>query len=338
MSYKPKKLTESYKSMLGALVGDAAGAVLEFCHDTITDKMAQRAITMPGGGSIRTGPGQITDDGELALCLWRALNASNAHNTLEYPYEECFKEYAEWYDSMPFDIGRTCSLAFSAASYRLKKTKGIFNDNIKKLILHTIHSDNETSEANGALMRITALPTWAIQHGISVKNTVQMAKDDALVSHPNIVCQEVNAVYVFAIMNLLLGVKPDITLTLTTEFVNKYVSSDKVRTWFFEESLDYQRMECIKNMGHVRYAFGLAIYFLRNPQISYEKAIHMTLLKGGDTDTNAAIVGGLVACYQPIPEYMLNPVLSFDSTKCNRERKGHFRSEKYCVKYVLDIE
>jgi ADP-ribosylglycohydrolase len=61
--------------MLGALVGDAAGATLEFCHREVTEEMALKAMTMPGGGSIRVGPGQITDDGELTLTLWQALKS-----------------------------------------------------------------------------------------------------------------------------------------------------------------------------------------------------------------------------------------------------------------------
>ncbi len=35
--------------LLGALVGDAVGAILEFCHENITEEKAQRAMTIPGG-------------------------------------------------------------------------------------------------------------------------------------------------------------------------------------------------------------------------------------------------------------------------------------------------
>ncbi len=52
--------------LLGALVGDALGAVLEF-QRLIGEKEVQNACTMPGGGVHKVGPGQITDDGELTL-------------------------------------------------------------------------------------------------------------------------------------------------------------------------------------------------------------------------------------------------------------------------------
>ena len=57
------------RAIWGALVGDACGATLEFYDDEITEEIARRAMTMPGGGSLRVGCGQITDDGELTLAL-----------------------------------------------------------------------------------------------------------------------------------------------------------------------------------------------------------------------------------------------------------------------------
>jgi ADP-ribosylglycohydrolase len=102
-----------------------------------------------------------------------------------------------------------------------------------------------------------------------------------------------------------------------------------VKQWFFTDSLDITTMDCERTMGHVRWAFTLAIYFLRNPHISYQDAICTTLMKGGDTDTNACIVGGLVACYQAIPDTMLQPVLTFDCTKDGIQRPITYSVKKW---------
>ena len=91
-------------------------------------------------------------------------------------------------------------------------------------------------------------------------------------------------------------------------------------------------MDATKQIGHVRWGFVMAIYFLRNPHISFEESIKITLMKGGDTDTNAAIVGGIVGAYQKIPEYMLRPVLDFD---CTIDGKHHIRPAEYSVKKVI---
>ena len=116
-------------------------------------------------------------------------------------------------------------------------------------------------------------------------------------------------------------------------FIEMNTFSEKVRRWYFEESLDISKMVCTVQAGHVRWGFVLAFYFLRHPEISYEEAIKITLLKGGDTDTNAAIVGGLVGAYHNIPEYMLQPVLDFDCTTVSK--KHHTRPIKYSVQNVL---
>jgi ADP-ribosylglycohydrolase len=61
--------------LLGAAVGDAAGAVLEFIGREPTEAEVSQAMAMPGGGCWHVAPGQITDDTELAICLADGLLA-----------------------------------------------------------------------------------------------------------------------------------------------------------------------------------------------------------------------------------------------------------------------
>ncbi len=222
-------------------------------------------------------------------------------------------------------MGRTCSLAFETF-YDYFKGRNVFSIEGCKDIIKRM---NELSEANGALMRATAIATWAIN---DMSMGIDWARKDSLLSHPSIVCQEVNMIYVSAIIHILSGKTPQETLELTNEFVNNQITSDKVKKWYFDESLDITEMDATRQIGHVRWGFVMAIYFLRNPDISYEEAIKITLMKGGDTDTNAAIVGGMVGAYQVIPEYMLRPVLEFD---CTSDGRHHKRPAEYSVKKVI---
>jgi ADP-ribosylglycohydrolase len=65
--------------VLGAFIGDAAGATLEFIgQENITEKSVKTAMMLKGGGVFNVGPGQITDDSEMALCLLTA-----AHENVE---------------------------------------------------------------------------------------------------------------------------------------------------------------------------------------------------------------------------------------------------------------
>lgn len=65
------------------------------------------------------GPGQITDDTELALCLADGL--AGADPAQAFPADAVAARYAWWFwGSEPFDVGTTCSQDFSVeASGRL---------------------------------------------------------------------------------------------------------------------------------------------------------------------------------------------------------------------------
>ena len=58
---------------MGAFVGDASGAVLEFYNQRITEQDVDWALKMNGGGENEMGPGQITDDSEMAMCIMHGL-------------------------------------------------------------------------------------------------------------------------------------------------------------------------------------------------------------------------------------------------------------------------
>jgi ADP-ribosylglycohydrolase len=70
-------------------------------------------------------------------------------------------------------------------------------------------------------------------------------------------------------------------------------------------------------IGFIRHGFVRAFYFLISGS-SYEDAIRETLLAGGDTDTNAAIVGGLIGAavgVEGIPLRMREAVMTCDTSK-----------------------
>ena len=316
------------RSMLGAFVGDAAGATLEFGRRPVTKEMADAAMRMPGGGMMGVGPGQITDDGELTLAAWSAIHPWDSY--VGIPRTNLIRAYAEWYTSRPFDCGHTCGYAFSEAADVVDGVYEGQGSQYERLQCFTsnVKEHNAQSEANGALMRATALATWiASQPNTPITHCIGLAEVDAELSHPNQVCVEVNQIYVLAVCMMLRGETPHMTLRYVSDYVEEHVKNEKVREWFFTDSLELSELNCERNSGHVRWAFTLAIYFLRNPDVSYEEAIRITLMKGGDTDTNACIVGGLVACYQSIPDSMLAPVLTFD---CATE--GIQRPDTYSVK------
>lgn len=66
-----------YGSILGALLGSAYGASVDQMERELTNDEVKTAMTMPGGGSYSVAPGQVSDCGELTMCLLKALVDSN---------------------------------------------------------------------------------------------------------------------------------------------------------------------------------------------------------------------------------------------------------------------
>mmetsp|Transcript_20910 Transcript_20910/g.32402 ORF Transcript_20910/g.32402 Transcript_20910/m.32402 type:complete len:90 (+) Transcript_20910:103-372(+) len=83
-------------------------------------------------------------------------------------------------------------------------------------------------------------------------------------------------------------------------------------------------------LGWLKWGFWFSIYFLRrsvniDPKAIYKHAIRLVIQQGGDTDTNAAIVGGVIGAlvgFSNIPEDMTSKVLDFD---CSNARKHQGR-------------
>lgn len=317
-------MNHAFGCMLGLMCGDAAGATLEFYRGKITEDIVKNAMTMPGGGQLRVGKGQVTDDSELALSLAFAL--FDKHPKHGFPLEDVATMYSKWYMSRPFDMGSTCARSFSS---KLTSTGSLASMMMRQA------TQSMVSEANGALMRIAPLAIWCMGEPDNVIS--QYAKLDALLSHPNQVCQECNAVYCIAIAYLLKNAGDNQgAIHHIDDYVHNHVQCQTVKQWYFQDSLDIDSLDANTHIGHVRWGFTLAMHFLRTGE-SYESAIYKTLMKGGDTDTNAAIVGAIIGALHgadAIPLDMKVPVLNFDATN---PKEGYARPAMYSVHNVQCI-
>lgn len=320
----------AYGALLGVCVGDAAGAVLEFLDNKITNEYVDWAIHMPGGGTWNVGGGQITDDGELTLCLAKALLDHNP--TYGVPLEAMAHNYVEWAWSRPFDIGGTCRRAFTV-SRAIKLDNGL----LSSLVMGNAARHNEPRASNGSLMRVIPIAIWACRQPISV--IAHFARIDAMLSHPNRICQDVNALYCIAVAHLIKTPGDNLgAFTVIEEYIKDYPIHPYVAQWVHDaKSKKYiSKLNCDDDdIGYCKYGFILALHFLYH-NASFVDAIKATLLKGGDTDTNAAIVGGMIGALHGashIPDYMSRPVLNFDCTADT----GRKRPNKYSAKNLESL-
>ena len=319
----------AWGALVGAWCGDAAGAIVEGFGRGASDRTINECLAMVGGGVHNTDPGAITDDGELTATLLRALTPYNA--SYDFPLNEVAKAYRTWFRSNPFDVGYTCRTAFDAADVADEEVGQ------KMLDMTARRTQSLDSQANGALMRIMPVAVWCAAHarseGLKTEHVIatirEHAATDARLSHPNQICVEANILYCIAAVHLINNPGDGLgALTIVETEIQERCTTAVVDWYYTSTSLSNDNF-CV-NGGHVKHAFRAAFYHLRR-RSTYDEAIRDVLRHGGDTDTNCAIVGGLIGAlhgFQLIPDTIKSHVLSYD---CMRAHNNHRRPETYSV-------
>ena len=280
-------------ALLGALIGDAAGATLEFLGRKPSREEVDKALTLPGGGYWKINPGQITDDGELTLSLARALIRSNG----EFSIGEIATAYSDWYQSRPFDLGNTISNAFSTGG---SKRSGVRIANAMKAQAAAFGSK---SKSNGSLMRCVPLAIWG--HRLRNSDIATVAHLDCELSHSNGACKDAVACYVIALASLLRNRNREEAIANAYRWI---LQRETEPTTWLEAAQSGIQYPAHPNAGFVRIGFQQAFFHLKAGS-SYVEAIQDTLLQGGDTDTNACIVGGLLGAAEEIPQDLAEKIL-----------------------------
>lgn len=255
-------LSRAQGCLLGQLVGDALGSMVEFQDPaTIRLNYPQGVREMADGGAWNTIAGQPTDDSEMALALARLLV-----NTGEYSQELARAAYADWLATDPFDCGMTVMTGLSGRP-------------------------NQTSQANGALMRISPLGVFGAS--VPAELVAKWARQDAEITHPNPLCQDANALFVMAIRHAIrTGCKPSELYECVLRWAEEQTTQD-VLICAIRSAADRRPADYLRQQGWVVTAFHNALWQLLHAP-SLEEAVVDTVMQGGDTDTNAAICGALL--------------------------------------------
>lgn len=256
------KISRAQGCLMGQLAGDALGSLVEFeTPESIRRKYPSGIKKMQDGGTWNTIAGQLTDDSEMALLLARMFVKNRTYNP-----EKAKKEYLFWLESKPFDCGITINNALRGRP-------------------------NPISQANGALMRISPLGIFGADY--DHEQVAEWAIADAELTHPHIVCQQVNALFTMAIAySVKTGEAPRAIYKKIVEWAEEMsVESSIVNT--IKQAKKETPDDYTKQQGWVLIAFQNALYQLMNTK-SFKKGVIDTVMRGGDTDTNAAICGALL--------------------------------------------
>ena len=266
--------------LLGQIAGDSLGSLVEFEHASTIQALYPTGVReLADGGVWNILAGQPTDDSEMALALARSLVRNEA-----FSIDDIRASYVRWCRSGPFDIGRTTRCGLGG-----------------KPILD--------SQANGALMRISPLGVFGWR--MAPEALAKLAAEDAALTHPNPVCQQVNGLYATAIAEAIREGHPptavyDRMAARATQWDVDHAIRERIEQAQIRRPQEYSRQ-----MGWVLTAFQNALYELLHAS-TLDKGVIDTVRCGGDTDTNGAICGALLgAVYgrDAVPEQWVERIM-----------------------------
>jgi ADP-ribosylglycohydrolase len=303
MHVDSETLSRAEGCLLGQLAGDSLGSLVEFqSPEQIRRKYPDGVRKLADGGTWGTIAGQPTDDSEMALMLARMLIKQR-----RYDPEEARGAYVFWLNSFPFDCGSTVSSGLRG-------------------------KPNRDSQANGALMRISPLGIFGYNYDL--ERVAEFAQQDAKLTHPHPVCLQANALFAMAIANTIgtwMGAQE------LYEQIKKWAAEMKVETPLMKSIADAAinaPADYLHQQGWVLIAFQNALWQLLHAK-TLEDGVVDTVMRGGDTDTNAAIAGALLgAVYgrEAIPSQWVESVLN-----CRPEAgKPHVRNPRPACFWPVD--
>jgi len=255
-------LSRAQGCLLGQFSGDALGSLVEFRKpEWIRREYPDGVRELADGGTWDTIAGQPTDDSEMALMLARMLAERG-----EYDPEEAGKAYLFWLDSEPFDCGETVSRGLRGRP-------------------------DHDSQANGAMMRVSPLGVFGANH--ELRRVAEWAEQDAALTHPHPVCRQANALFAMAIAHSIrTGIGPHDLYERTLAWADEMNVDDSLME-AIAGAAEAPPSDYVHQQGWVLIAFRNALWqLLYAPNL--EEAVVDTVMRGGDTDTNAAICGALL--------------------------------------------
>jgi len=293
----PDVLARGQGCLLGQLAGDSLGSLVEFQSETsIRGRYPDGICELADGGTHNTIAGQPTDDSEMALMLARSIVRAG-----RFDPGEVAVAYAHWFESSPFDYGHTTAQALRPAVAALRR-----GESPASVAAAAWSAANRESQANGALMRVSPLGIFA--HTLPAAAAADLAREDAALTHPHRVCQDASAVFVVAIAH---AIATGSNAKETYGFVSSWARGQSTASSDETIPVDPAVRECLElaatdpppDFDHQQ---GWVLIALRNAfwQVlhapSLEAGVSDTVMRGGDTDTNAAIAGALLGAVHGI--------------------------------------
>lgn len=284
---------EKVKSvMIGHAVGDALGVPVEFASREEMDNSPVE--DMEEGGTYDMPKGAWSDDTSMSLATLDSISS----NTIDY--EDIMCKFCDWFDKakytpsdLVFDIG---------------------NATRKSILLHALNKvpalecgqKSDRDNGNGSLMRIHPISLYLANKDMSIEDKIEIIHNASSLTHSHIRSKIACGIYSFVLWELLK--KPDkesilVGLNNARDFYSNYEELSHYNRLFGKTFIITKRDD-IRSSGYVVDTLEAVIWCLLTTS-NYKDCVLKAVNLGDDTDTIAAIAGGLAGAlygYDNIPQ------------------------------------
>ena len=281
--------------MLGHAVGDALGVPVEFCTREELDK--NPVTDMQGFGTYPYPAGTWSDDTSMSLCTLEAMSHE------DWNLSRIMDNFVKWLDrgeftptGVCFDVGSTTERAIEA--YK------------RGASAHECGLSGEFDNGNGSLMRIHVAAIYAYVNKVREWDWFALIDNISALTHAHDRAKAGCLIYA-TVFNFIM-------MEQTKEKVREGIKFAADDLAFLPEIEHYDRLfspdfeklprEEIKSSGYVVDTLEAALWCLLTTD-NYRDCVLKAVNLGEDTDTVAAIAGGLAGAlygYDAIPKEWLD--------------------------------
>jgi len=319
-------------ALLGMAVGDALGTTYEF--ERIEQPPYPALATGPatdvvGGGPFALTPGQITDDTQMAICIARSLAAHRT--TPDLDLLDLATRYVAWFEHA-FDVGNQTAAALRAIEngtpvaqagllvWRTSNRRPAGNGSLMRTtpiavyyadagpeaVIENALADSLITHADPRCALAAAVFDVAIAHAIVSRSSTSGSSTSSSASGASISTPERGRVMVMAAREAMAIATNKLREVFTAadeatrfddlaalEAAAADLQRDFDAAFAAEPGVYTDELGVHKTAGFVRVAFRLALWHCVHTT-SWRDALIDVASRGGDADTNAAIVGALL--------------------------------------------
>jgi ADP-ribosylglycohydrolase/pterin-4a-carbinolamine dehydratase len=286
-----------HSALFGVAVGDALGVPVEFTRRT---DLEQNPVTdMRGFGTYNLPPGTWSDDSSLTFCLAEALCSG-------FDIDQIGATFVQWYykdfwtaTGHVFDIG----VGTREALYRIKHgTKA-----------ELAGGTDEDSNGNGSLMRI--LPLLFYIQDKPIEERFKLTKQVSSITHGHVRAAMACFYYLEFARQIIEGrgkfeIYENLQKSLPLFFAEMGVEPSEIAHFdrILIQDISVLKKDGIQSGGYVVHTLEASMWCLLSTE-DYPSAVLKAVNLGRDTDTTAAVTGGLAGLlygFDAIPSKWVN--------------------------------